>query len=457
MDGLVGSAESIVTDTLTNGTHNITYRVQDDDGDWSVVSNLSLRINGIPIVTSVTSNEILLNETETFRFDSVVVDDVNVTTYEWIADGKELLGSEQNIAVSHLQNGTHTIGLKIQDSDGIWSDNITIEVRVNGVPYEETVDITSRISEAWPPFTVVTVTGFGNDDRQVAACEWKYSDTTINASVEPSSFNSGNEAFINHDCSLHDIENISIGYHVFSLRIQDDDGVWSAWNDYQELFYVDDGDGVIHALDVFPFDSTQWSDLDQDGCGDNPKGTMADMFINDPAECLDTDGDGIGDNSDLFVNTPNNYVYVSVFTVISIFTMVVLEYRARASVATVLGRLEDLISSGIKNDRIKLSIEDMKEPSGSQLLSPSLRNAKSLLNEYAVKNETILRIMEELHVLRSEATGLSTRGAEVHDLIGEVSELESQLIQEAEADASIKYLENIQKQFVERVAKGNNK
>ena len=42
-------------------------------------------------------------------------------------------------------------------------------------------------------------------------------------------------------------------------------------------------------------------------------------------------------------------------------------------------------------------------------------------------------------------------------MIGEVSELEGQLIQEAEADASIKYLENIQKQFVDRVAKGDDK
>ena len=84
--------------------------------------------------------------------------------------------------------------------------------------------------------------------------------------------------------------------------VQDDDGVWSDWSD-SELFYVDDGDGVIHALDAFPFDSTQWDDRDQDGCGDNLKGKKADIFPDDPSECLDTDGDGIGDNSDLFVNT----------------------------------------------------------------------------------------------------------------------------------------------------------
>jgi hypothetical protein len=65
--------------------------------------------------------------------------------------------------------------------------------------------------------------------------------------------------------------------------------------------------------------------------------------------------------------------------------------------------------------------------------------------------------MEELHLLRAETSGLSGQGAEVKDLIGEVSELEIQLIQEAEADASITYLEDVQKQFVDRLAKGDKK
>jgi hypothetical protein len=455
-DGLLGSSESIVLDTLTNGTHNITYRVQDDDGDWSLYYNFSMRVNGIPLVTSVASSSNLLNEFETFEFTSTVHDDVGIVLYEWIADGSELIGYEQDITFASLANGTHTVGLRVQDTDGIWSDIIETTVRVNGIPFASTNSVTSKIVDDWPPYTVATLEGTGSDNRQVIACEWKYSDTVIDATVEPSGFNSGNESFISHDCAIYSVANISIGYHIFSLRVQDDDGVWSDWSD-SELFYVDDGDGVIHALDAFPFDSTQWDDRDQDGCGDNLQGTMADIFPDDPSECLDTDGDGIGDNSDWFVNIPNNYVYISSFVVISLLVAMVLEYSARASVGVTIGRLEGLRSSGIENERVKTVLEELSDPSGSRFLSPSLRNAKSLLNEYAVKNETILRIMEELHVLRSEATGLSTRGAEIDDLIGEVSELESQLIQEAEADASIKYLEKIQKQFVERVAKGNDK
>ena len=51
-------------------------------------------------------------------------------------------------------------------------------------------------------------------------------------------------------------------------------------------------------LDEFPDDSTQWSDGDGDGYGDNPNGTNPDAFPNDASEWLDSDGDTKGDNGD---------------------------------------------------------------------------------------------------------------------------------------------------------------
>ena len=59
-----------------------------------------------------------------------------------------------------------------------------------------------------------------------------------------------------------------------------------------------DGDGFTDDIDAFPFDFTQWSDLDGDGYGDNPDGNASDAFPEDPDEWVDTDGDGVGDNGD---------------------------------------------------------------------------------------------------------------------------------------------------------------
>jgi len=66
-----------------------------------------------------------------------------------------------------------------------------------------------------------------------------------------------------------------------------------------------DGDGYSDAGEPFPGDSTQWSDSDADGCGDNLAGNNPDLFPDDPSQCGDRDGDGhgdypVGENGDWF-------------------------------------------------------------------------------------------------------------------------------------------------------------
>ena len=68
----------------------------------------------------------------------------------------------------------------------------------------------------------------------------------------------------------------------------------SVWDRYGCPDY--DGDGWSDDGDDFIYDSTQWSDADGDGYGDNPQGNMSDAFPNDPTQWQDADGDGYGDN-----------------------------------------------------------------------------------------------------------------------------------------------------------------
>ena len=68
----------------------------------------------------------------------------------------------------------------------------------------------------------------------------------------------------------------------------------------------DDNDGVLDALDAFPFDATESVDTDSDGVGnsadtDDDGDTVADVddaLPLDASESIDTDGDGIGNNAD---------------------------------------------------------------------------------------------------------------------------------------------------------------
>ena len=71
-----------------------------------------------------------------------------------------------------------------------------------------------------------------------------------------------------------------------------------------------DGDSWANIDDVFPADSSQWSDSDGDGYGDNSTGNLPDACPSvagsstlDRLGCIDTDSDGYSDNGD---SCPNN-------------------------------------------------------------------------------------------------------------------------------------------------------
>ena len=85
--------------------------------------------------------------------------------------------------------------------------------------------------------------------------------------------------------------------------------------DATKIRYFDldsDLDGVNDRNDPFPNDSSQSSDSDLDGYGDNPDGTNGDAFPDDGTQWVDSDGDGYGDNAlgnnpDLFPNNADQW------------------------------------------------------------------------------------------------------------------------------------------------------
>ena len=70
-----------------------------------------------------------------------------------------------------------------------------------------------------------------------------------------------------------------------------------------------DNDGYNDNIDAFPYDSTQFSDMDGDGYGDNSSGNASDAFPNDSSQWSDADGDGYGDNAT--GNSPDAFPYDS--------------------------------------------------------------------------------------------------------------------------------------------------
>ena len=82
------------------------------------------------------------------------------------------------------------------------------------------------------------------------------------------------------------------------------------------LVHDEDLDGYGPATDSFPSDATQWSDVDEDGFGDNQSAgaTTPDACIDVPGTstadsfgCLDRDGDGWSNDADAFLNDPSQW------------------------------------------------------------------------------------------------------------------------------------------------------
>jgi hypothetical protein len=332
----------------------------------------------------------------------------------------------------------------VQDDLGIWSTPVNHTVLFHDRPSALVDDISSLILETDPPQVQVILAGHGSDDGTIVQVQWRSDvDGELDA-ITPGESWSSNVFSANQTLT----DNLSVGQHQFALRVQDEHGVWSDWTDWSDSFYVDEGDGFGSGEDAFPDDYTQWSDNDEDGYGDNPNGNNPDAFPNDPTEWLDTDGDGVGDNSDVFVSIPNSYIYVSAGFSVVFLGAVVLEMRARTSLAATLEGLQGLIGEGIQNPKVLSALEELNEVGGIVLISGSTGSAKALLAETLTNQGNLLQAMKELHVLRGEAFDMQSEGVMADELLNTISELEAQLLAEAEGDASMEYLEKVQQEFV---------
>ena len=132
-----------------------------------------------------------------------------------------------------------------------------------------------------PTFTYTTPTLSGTYCAEVLL----YSDTYVQLIGDSSCFNlefdDDNDGVVNED---------DLCPNTATGSLVDLDGCALSQKD-------SDNDGYNDSVDAFPTDSSQYSDMDGDGFGDNPNGNYPDAFPTDSSQWEDADGDGYGDNS----------------------------------------------------------------------------------------------------------------------------------------------------------------
>ena len=138
--------------------------------------------------------------------------DTPIRRYVWASDldGEIHNGTDGNFSLSTLSTGTHSITLKVQDSNGFWSaPSPAVPVTIHTRPTAEILDITPN-----PAYTHqrINFTGRGTDDGTIARYVWT-------SSID-GEFYSGQNAAVSYS-------NFSAGNHTITLKVQDNNGVWS--------------------------------------------------------------------------------------------------------------------------------------------------------------------------------------------------------------------------------------
>jgi len=206
----------------------------------------------------------------------------------------------------------------------------------SGLNHSKTIVIDSvQEQEGWqseygrPPhhFYVIKVNEYG---IYVMQFQWYYSSYYgVSETILPQGFTI---AFFEYDSDGDDIGDFFDFFPMDSTQTSDSDGdgfgdnslgqngddcVSQAGNSSVDLTGCpdDDGDGWSNGRDFFPVDATQWNDTDVDGYGDNLSGNRGDycpsLFGNSNRNstygCPDSDYDGWADLEDAFVNQSSQW------------------------------------------------------------------------------------------------------------------------------------------------------
>jgi len=125
-----GTSPGFDDDTLSNGTHTISFGVKDDSGIWSAEVTTTLTVNGRPRAKIDGIHPIKAVPGDTIRFYGNGTDDGTIAGYEWWSDIDGWLGDGPSFSLSNLSLGNHTISFRVRNDLGVWSLETVAETQV---------------------------------------------------------------------------------------------------------------------------------------------------------------------------------------------------------------------------------------------------------------------------------------------------------------------------------------
>ncbi len=209
-DGVFGSSAEFNSSDLSKGTHIITFKFRDSEGNWTPDTSIPLLVHDKPVAEILELSPDPATIDEMIQFSGQWTDDDPIIDFLWTSSIEGTLSTDPSFSLSGLTTGTHTISFSVMDDNGAWSDEVTTELTVHRRP---TAEIDSVLPVPCLETDVLTMDWDAEDDGSIVVHEW----SVINDSGTGEEIYSGSVP----------PEILPPGDHVISLRVKDDLGAWS--------------------------------------------------------------------------------------------------------------------------------------------------------------------------------------------------------------------------------------
>jgi len=219
-DGLTTvSYEMSFYDYFEFGNHTIFLRVQDNEGALSPWVTKDFYVNRPPSATIDTITPSPANLSQQVTFVGSGNDSDGISAYKWFSDLDGTLSFNSSFVFSFTTPGAHLISFSVRDGNGLWSYPRRHCLRVGVKPIATIDSISPSTANLWEE---VHLEGSG----YVPSCN--FGDYSIYSDfwMRKYEWRSDIDGWLS-DKKVFSISNLSPGVHSISLRVRDNEGIWS--------------------------------------------------------------------------------------------------------------------------------------------------------------------------------------------------------------------------------------
>jgi len=200
---IIGSQDEIAYSFSQAKTYTITFKVMDDDSEWSETDSRQLTVNAqsnggedpgenqkpIAYIDTISHNSAEYNTEIYFSGHGTDPDGDDIVTYEWSSNYDEIISTESSFYYSDLSVNNHLIKFRVKDTQDKWSDYVSQSLEITGTGSDTN---NNPSADAGGPYTtvkdeIVTLDGSKSSDQDgdTITYEWEFGDGSTGTSQKP--------------------------------------------------------------------------------------------------------------------------------------------------------------------------------------------------------------------------------------------------------------------------------